>query len=167
MFASPLPPAECGRRLAAVTSPKPPGGYLGWLVDGRSGSRLVGDIGPSRLRVAMPPRNRRSQPWFEGVISPAPQGGTIVRGTAGLPPSGLVTLRVYSALVAFVVVVLTAAGLESTVAGSGPGPVMLLMAGFVTAFYLFAYGVTGWQAQTEVELLKRELGEILGAASSS
>lgn len=77
--------------------------------------RLVGDISASRLRVAMRPRNRRSQPWFEGVINPAPNGGTIVRGTVGLPSSSLVTMRAFSVVVAFVVVVMAAAGLESAV----------------------------------------------------
>ena len=167
VIASPLPPAECGRRLAAATRRAPPGGYLGWLVARGPKPRLVGDISPSLLRVAMRPRNRRSQPWFEGVITPSPDGGTIVRGTVGLPSSSLVTMRAFSVMVAFVVVVMTAAGLESTVSSSGPGPTTLLVAGFFTAFYLFAYGVTGWQTQTEVELLKRELTEILGAADSS
>ena len=115
----------------------------------------------------MRPRNRRSQPWFEGVINPAPNGGTIVRGTVGLPSSSLVTMRAFSVVVAFVVVVMAAAGLESAVSGSGPGPTVVLVAGFFTAFYLLAYGVIGWQTQTEVELLKRELGEILGAANSA
>jgi len=93
---------------------------------------LVGDVSPPRLRVAMRSRNRRSQPWFEGVINLAAHGGTIVRGTVGLRSSELVTMRVYSVLWAFVVVVMTAGGVESTVSGSGP--LILLVAGFLTAF---------------------------------
>jgi hypothetical protein len=167
VFFSPLPPAECGRRLAAATARDLPGGYLRQVVAGEPASRLVGDVSPSRVRVAVPPRSRRSQPWFEGVINPARHGGTIVRGTVGLRSSGLVTMRVLSVMVAFVVAVLTAAGLESTVSGSGPGPAMLVVPGFLTAFYLFAWAVTAWQTQSEAELLKRELAEILGAASSA
>jgi hypothetical protein len=101
------------------------------------------------------------------VIDPAHDGWTIVRGTVGLPSSSLVTMRAFSVMVAFVVVAMAAAGLESTVSGSCPGPTMVLVAGFFTAFYLLAYGVTGWQTQTEVEVLKRELSEILGAANSA
>ena len=167
VFASPLPPAECGRRLAAATTRDLPGGYLRRLVAGKPASRRVGDVSPSRVRVAQPPQERRWQPWFEGVISPAPHGGTIVRGTVGLTSSGLVTLRVFSVMVAFVIAVLTASGLESTVSGSGPGPAMLVVPGFLTAFYLSAWAVSAWQTQTVVELLKRELSEILGAADSS
>lgn len=66
-------------------------------------------------------------------------------------------------MAAVVVVVMTATGLESTASGSGPGPAMLVVPGFLTAFYLFAWAATAWQTQSEVELLIRELSEILGA----
>jgi uncharacterized membrane protein YadS len=72
--------------------------------------------------------------------------------------------RVLSVMLAVVVVVLTAAGLKSAV--SGPGPAMLVVPGFLTAFYLFAWAATAWQVQNAVELLIRELSEILGAANS-
>ena len=48
--------------------------------------------------------------------------------------------------------------------GSGPGPAMLVVPGFLAAFYLFAWAVTAWQTQSAVKLLIRQLSEILGSS---
>jgi hypothetical protein len=165
VLTSPFSPAECGRRLVAATDPRPPVSFL--QIVGTPQSMLVGDVGPSHLRVAQPLRNRRVQPWFEGVVNPARQGGTIVRGTVGLRSAQLVPWRVFSVVVALIVVVMIAAGVESTVSGSAPGPAMLAVPGFVTAFYALAWALTSWQARSESELLVGTLSEILGAVESS
>ena len=128
---------------------------------------LVGEVSPSRLRVAAPLRNRQLQPWFEGIVNPARQGGTIVQGTVGLRSAQLMGLRVISVMVALIAVVLVAAGVESTVSGSAPGPATFAVAGFVTAFYSLGWALISGQARSESELLLGKLSEILGAVNSS
>jgi hypothetical protein len=162
-FASPLPPDECSRRLRAATIAKRP--TLRQLVTARATSPLEGDVGPDRIRVARPPRGRREQLWFEGAISPAPHGGSVLRGSVGLPASVLVTYKIASGLLALVVVVMTVAGVGSTVARIAPGPGELVVPGALTAFYLFAWWNIASQIRPEGERLVRALAAIVGATN--
>jgi len=163
VLTSPFSPAECDRRLAAATARIPTGGHqLGLLLGAGPRPRLVGEVSPSRVRVALPPiRGSYLESWFEGVANPALQGGTIVRGTAGPRSSSLVPARIGLVMLAVCVVITTVAGVVSTVSGSGPGPAMLVVPGFMTAFCVFVWAVTSWQTRSRTDLLVSTLSEIL------
>jgi hypothetical protein len=169
VFASPFPPAECDRRLAAATTRIPRGGQLGLILAVGPRPTLVGEVSPSRVRVALPPSGSRGsylESWFEGVINPALHGGTVVRGTAGPRSSSLVPARVISVILAVLVVIMTASGVASTISGSGPGPVMLVVPGFLTAFCVLSWAVTSRQTRSRTELLVGKLSEILEATAT-
>jgi hypothetical protein len=166
VFTSPFPPAECSRRLAAVTVPRPTGGQLRLLIAGGPRPTLVGEVSPSRVRVALPPSRGSLETWFEGVMNPVRQGGTIVRGAAGPASSSLVPARVVSVMLAVVVVIMTASGVASTISGSGPGPAMLVVPGFLTAFYVFIWAITSWQTRLQTEFLVGKLSEILESTAT-
>ena len=129
----------------------------------REGPRptLVGEVSSSSVRVAPPPARGSLQPWFEGVINPAPHGGAIVSGTAGPPSSSLVPARVISVILVVFLVIMTASGVADTVSGSGPGPGMLMLSGFLAAFYVFNWAIISWQTRLQTEFLVGKLGEIL------
>lgn len=166
MFTSPFPPAECGRLLAAATTRIPAGGELALIIAVRPRPTLVGEVSPSRVRVALPSARGSLQPWFEGVINPARHGGTIVRGTAGPRSSALVPARVISVMLAVFVVIMTASGVASTVSGSGPGPAMLVVPGFLTAFYALGWVAISWQTGLQTEFLVGKLSEILESTAT-
>ena len=135
------------------------------LADGPR-ARLVGEVSLSRVQVALPPSRGSLQPWFEGVINPSLHGGTMVHGTAGPRSSSLVPARVISVILAVFVAILTASGVASTVSGSGPGPTMLVVPGFLTAFYVFSWAVISWQTRSQTELLAGRLSEILESTAA-
>jgi hypothetical protein len=69
-------------------------------------------------------------------------------------------------MLAFCVVIMTVSGVASAISGSGPGPAMLVVSGFLTAFYVFCWAVTSWQTRSRTELLVGKLSEILGSTAT-
>ena len=82
-------------------------------------------------------------------------------GTAGPPSSSLVPARVISVILVVFLVIMTASGVADTVSGSGPGPGMLMLSGFLAAFYVFNWAIISWQTRLQTEFLVGKLGEIL------
>jgi hypothetical protein len=73
---------------------------------------------------------------------------------------------VISVILAVLVVIMTASGVASTISGSGPGPVMLVVPGFLTAFCVLSWAVTSWQTRSRTELLVGKLSEILESTAT-
>jgi len=126
---------------------------------------LVGEVSPSRVRVAPPPSRGSLQPWFEGVINPAPHGRTIVRGTAGPSSSSLLPARVVSVMLLVFLVIMTVSGVARTVSGSGP--TVLVVSGFLAAFYALSWAAISWQTRLQTEFLVGKLGEILQSTATT
>jgi hypothetical protein len=75
-------------------------------------------------------------------------------------------MRVISGLLAVVVIIMTVSGVASTVSGSGPGPGLLGVSGFLAAFYMFGWVIFSWQTRAQTELLVAKLSEILGSTAT-
>jgi hypothetical protein len=121
---SPLPPDECIRRLAKVTTTR----KNGWYLDPRTATLpdplFHGTVGSSQARIAlfkdMLGRHGSEYPvWFDVQVGPGPDGGTLMAGTVGSRTASanavasLVFVAVFSALALFFFVlgvVITASG---------------------------------------------------------
>lgn len=85
---SPLPPGECVRRLAQVTTNR----IAGWYLDPRTAilpdPLFHGTVEPSQVRIAsfrdMQGRYGREHPvWFDVRVAPGTDDGTVLAGTVG------------------------------------------------------------------------------------
>ena len=109
---SPLPPDECVRRLARVTTTR----RERWYLDPRTATLpdpvFHGTVEPSRVRIGLFPdmlgRIGHEDPvWFDVRVDPGPDGGTILAGTAGSRTAparavfSLVLIAVFAALAVF------------------------------------------------------------------
>ena len=107
---SPLPPDECVRRLARVTTSRMAGGwYLDWRTATRPDPLFNGTVEPSRvcIRSFRDTQGRYGQEnpvWFDVRVDPGPDGGTVLAGTAGSRSDprnsvlGLAVLAVFAVL---------------------------------------------------------------------
>jgi len=130
VFTSPLPTAECSRRLQAATAHSQMGAYFGSIASSGPAPRLYGTAAPPQFRVALMRGSRRGGNWrpvFDGVIKPGPGGGTILRGTVGPPSSSRSIIMVTAAVLTVLVIAVSAGLVASIVSGSGLGPTVLLV----------------------------------------
>ncbi len=61
-------------------------------------------------------------------------------------------------------VIMTVSGVARTVSGSGPA--LLVVSGFVTAFFAGGWAVISWQTRLQTEFLVGKLGEILQSTAA-
>jgi len=164
VITSPYPPAECGQRLERVTVKYRPRQYSVARA-GRPAPRLRGQVSPARVRVAQPLDYSRNSlvPWFDGVLEMAPDGGTILRGTVGLPSASLPAFVFVSAVWAVVIGALLAHGARTLAAGNPLQalPPLLIPCGMLAA-YAVVVALTPRQLRSQTWQLLNELSGILG-----
>jgi hypothetical protein len=113
---SPLPSAECVRRLAQVTTAR----KNGWYLDARTATLpdplFHGTVESSRVRIGLFPDmlrhyGRQYPVWFDVRVDPGPDGGTVLVGTVGSRMASanavlsLVFVAVFAALALFSLVI--------------------------------------------------------------
>lgn len=138
---SSLPPGECVRRLAQVTTAR----KAGWYLDARTATApdplFHGTVESSRVRIGsfrdILTRHGGENPvWFDVRVGPGPDGGTVLAGTVGSRTApanavfSLVVMAVFAALalVFFVIgVAIAASGHFNLAVGAAIGiPVIVL-----------------------------------------
>jgi hypothetical protein len=87
---SPHPPEECLRRLARVTTSRRDRWYSDWRTATLPDPLFQGELWPTGLRLALFDAVTASvagtnAAWLNARIDPAPEGGTTLTGTVGLP----------------------------------------------------------------------------------
>ena len=160
VLASPYPPAECGRRLAAATGRRLFGSF--------SSLPLQGRVSPELIRVARRrPFNSRNglEAWFSGQIEQAPDGGTLVVGTAGPHPTAPVVFAGVSLVWLVVAGGMFADGLSSLVSGHPVLPLLLIPIVFA-AVYVFILVAGPPRARNEIQELLDELNMILDSTAT-
>jgi hypothetical protein len=173
---SPLPPDECVRRLARLTTTR----RESWYMDPRTATRpdpvFHGTVEPSRVRIGLFPdmlgRRRHEDPvWLDVRVDPGPGGGTVLAGTAGSRTAparavlSLVFVAVFAALAVFFFVlgvVITASGHFNLAAGAAIGVPVI---GALSA--LAARGDITMEGEGRVPPLLRRVRGALDAESKS
>ena len=167
VFTSPLPTAECSRRLQSATAHSQMGAYFGSIASSGPAPRLYGTAAPPQFRVALVRASSRAgnwQPVFDGVIKPAAGGGTILRGTVAPPSSSRSSTMVIAAVLALLVIGVSAGVVASIVSGSGPGPAVLLLPFTVLAVvYISIAASLPGRIRSDTGQLLGELSGILGS----
>ena len=165
---SPFPPAECGRRLERATDRSVANQIIGPIFSGGSGLSLYGKVSPARIRVARLRYFSRNswQPWFDGVIETAPDGGTILRGTIAPRSQTLPTFLLISAVWAVAIPALIAAGVYNIVSGARQGLPFLLMAGFTAVLITAMVVIAPRQIRSETQRLLGDLSRVLGSTAT-
>jgi hypothetical protein len=160
VLSSPHPPAECGRRLEAVT---------GRRLFGRNGGLLLqGRVSPALIRVAIrqPAGSRNSVvAWFVGRIEQGPDGGTLVAGTIGPDEASQAVFAVISGVWALLVPTMLAVGVASLVSGHPELPFLLIPIAFL-AVYAGMLVILPAKAQREIQQLLDELNMILDSSAA-
>lgn len=160
VLSSPHSPAECGRRLEAVT---------GRRLFGRNGGLpLQGRITPALIRVAIrqPAGSRNSVvAWFIGRIEQGPDGGTLVAGTIGPDESSQAVFVAVTGVWALLVPIMLAVGVASLVSGHPELPFLLIPIAFV-AVYVGMLVILPAKAQREIQQLLDELNMILDSSAA-
>jgi hypothetical protein len=160
VLASPHPPAECGRRLEAVTG--------GRLFGRGGGLPLQGRVSPALIRVAIrPPMGSRNSltAWFIGRIEQGPDGGTLVVGTVGPDDSSGAVFTAVSGVWALIVPIMLAVGVASLVSGHPELPFLLIPIAFVAVYAGLLVTLPG-KAQREIQQLLDELNAILSSTAA-
>jgi hypothetical protein len=161
VLSSPRSPAECGRRLEAVT---------GRRLFGRNGGLpLQGRVSPALIRVAIrqPVGSRNSLvAWFIGRIEQGPDGGTVVAGTIGPDESSQAVFAAVSGVWALLVPIMLAVGVASLVSGHPELPFLLIPLVFV-AVYVGMLAILPAKAEREVQQLLDELNLILDSSAAA
>ena len=160
VLSSPHPPAECGRRLEAVTGRR--------LFGRNDGLTLQGRVCPALIRVAIrqPAGTRNSvMAWFIGRIEQGPDGGTLVAGTIGPDEASQAVFAAVSGVWALLVPTMLAVGVASLVSGHPELPFLLIPIAFV-AVYVGMLVILPAKAQREVQQLLDELNMILDSSAA-
>jgi hypothetical protein len=160
VLASPFPPAECGRRLEAVT-----GRRLPWRIGSLP---LQGQVSPAVIRVArrQPAGTRNSLlAWFVGRIEQASDGGTLVAGTIGPDEANQVVFAVISAVWLLIGGSMLAIGLWSLVSGPPELPFLLIPLAAAAVYVGFLVVGPRWVGR-EIQELLDELNAILDSTAT-
>lgn len=153
---SSLPPEDAVRRLAGAVQPRSVRTYLGFA------NGLVGWVRGDRFRftIRFPMFNNSFEPFFQGVIEPAPTGSRI-RGRLGMHPLVLVFILVW-------IVFATALSLPAAISGfANPGAWQPSAPSSLATILFPVFGVALWVfgrliASLRERRLIRRLDELFG-----
>ena len=167
-LSSPHSPAECGRRLEALTTQRRSAGWLGsFSLDGGR-ARLFGRVGPLGIRVcrlADVTGNSYLRPWFDGRIDVAPEGGTVLRGSVGPSPAALPGLLAFLVAEGVGCLYFAANGLDSLLSGHPVlAMVYLVVTGTLLALNAVMVAIVPRRMRNRAQSLLRELNHILRSA---
>ena len=165
----PHPPAECARRLAAVTSER---GYVAWHLDPRSlrrtKPRLRGQVSgqqASVTRFVFTSRRSSFAAWLDVRLEPSAGGGTTLTGQAGLPAAVRTSLAIVAGLFGLSALTTAGAGVELLATGRLAGLLTIIaaaLAGVALAAVVRLFG--SWATRREIPKLLDEVDAILDSS---
>lgn len=175
---SPLPPDECVRRLAQVTTDRKNGWYLPARTATLPDPLFHGTVESSRVRIAsfravLGRGGSQTAAWFDVRVNPGPDGGTVLAGKVGLykAPASTVSSLVFLAFLAALPLFFFVLGVVIAASGHfnfGVGAAIVVPVFVVAAFAIAASrGDLNLEDEGQTQPLLRTICGVLGATSVS